>query len=158
MYLKNKTTKKGKRKNRFPAVIVLTICFWFPTACSDLSTSLTRKQVLQEALQFFHMTLISQNRPDLVRFIPAEEKQSWDSSFACLFQKIRLIDYHVEKIDVLNDSKEAKIIVKIVSHPLNALVTKEILLEENWSYIDQHWYFVSSIKDFKILPEECLSP
>ena len=135
---------------------ILTILFTVIAACSGLSTKLGRGELLEEAIQSFHLTLLTQNIPATMRHLPPESRDRWEKTFRCLYQKVRFDDYTIEMVQAHSDLSEARVFVSIASHRLNSLVTHEIAVTEKWIYKNKGWVVGSEPVDFKNVFKECL--
>ncbi len=140
--------------------LIFVLCLLSLMACSIQSPrKQNREDRLREDLRAFHWALIGQDIPPALRYVPSGERDAWDETFACVFKRVRLLDYRVELIDFGEKSKEATVRVRWTSHFLNSLVTEESLWKEEWSFDPdkERWSLLSAPADLKGLPENCLS-
>ncbi len=117
-----------------------------------------REQHLRRDVRSFHWALISRDAPVALRHVPADDRDPWDESFACLFEQLRLLDYRVELVKFREDSSEATVRVRWTGHRPDSLVVQEMLWKEEWSFDrkKQRWSLMSSPDALKGLPEDCL--
>jgi hypothetical protein len=128
-------------------------------SCSTYSPGKkNREEVLRRDVRSFHWAVISRDAPVALRHVPAEDRDPWDDSFACLFQRLRLVDYKVEHVKYGEDSSEATVRVRWTGHALDSLVVEEMLWKEQWSFNrkKQRWSLVSDPDAIRGLPEDCL--
>lgn len=147
-----------QRHRRSLPALLLVLCLSFVIACSVQSPKKqSREDRLRDDLRAFHWALIGQDIPSALRYVPSGERDSWDETFACLFKRVRLLDYRVELIDFGEKSKEATVRVRWTGHALNSLVTEETLWKEEWSFDPdkERWSLLSEPADLKGLPGAC---
>ncbi len=150
---------RGRGRSRACKGILFFLCLSCLCACS-LTTpkKQNREQILKRDVRSFHWALISQDAPVALRYVPADDRDPWDDSFACLFEQIRLLDYRVEHVKFGKESIEATVRVRWTGHPLDSLVVKEMRWREEWSFsrTKQRWSLLSAPDAIKGLPEDCL--
>lgn len=144
----------GRARHGFCFLVVCTLM-----ACSVWSPiEKHREDSLRRDLRGFHWAMIGQDVPVALRYVPAEERDSWDDSFTCLFERFRLMDYRVELVKLGEDESEATVRVRWSGHAKDSLVVCKIMWKEAWSFEakKQRWSLSPGPDALKGLPEECL--
>ena len=117
-----------------------------------------REDRLRRDLRGFHWALIGQDTPVALRYVPADERDPWDDSFACLFKRFRFMDYRVELVKMGEESSEASVRVRWSVHAKDSLVVEKFMWKEEWSFNvkKQRWSLSQTPGALKGLPEDCL--
>jgi hypothetical protein len=150
---------EGKGRRRAWHGVFFLLLFLSLTACSLGSPkSRNREELLRRDVRSFHWALLRQDAPVALRYVPAHERDPWDTSFTCLFQRFRLLDYRVEFVKFREKSSQASGRVRWTAHPPDSLVVREMLWKEQWTFDTerQRWSLVSSPEAIEGLPAECL--
>lgn len=148
-------SKRGRSGHRLVFLLFLSCLI----SCSVQSPrKQNREDRLREDLRHFHWALLGQDTPSALRYVPADERDTWDESFSCIFENLRLLEYRVELMKFGEGAMEASVRVRWTAHPLDSLVVKEILWQEEWTFNrkKQRWSLLPSPGDLKGLPEDCL--
>jgi hypothetical protein len=144
--------KKGKLMNartpgpmlswrkRFVRLFVLASIMWAAlTACSGLSRYDNRRTDLQQDVNRFHMALFMQDIPALLRQMPPEERGKWSDALRCFFHRYRVVDYSIQEIKTGAKVEDAKVVVWVTRHPVDALAAQELVWKEDWVYRKKAW-------------------
>ena len=128
----------GTGRGRAGYGICLLLILFSLVACSFSSPrTQNREDLLRRDLRSFHWALIGQDVPTALRYVPAEERDRWDPVFACLFKRLRLLDYRVELVKFAEKSNEASVRVRWSGHRPDSLVVREMPWQEEWSFDKQ---------------------
>lgn len=139
-------------------LVVLAAALLLIPACHRLSSPGTRKDALEFDLLDFHMALLSQDIPRLVRHLPPKERARWAEAFGCYFEAHRVIDYRVAHITTAEKATEATVIVSVTGRPQNSMVVREHLWKQKWRNADNHWQLVPEGFQVDEEWEHCLPP
>jgi len=128
----------------------------FPVlACSVLHPASTRKKMLQDDLQQFHVGLLAQTRPELVRPLPLSDREPWGKAWDCYFHRFRVIDYVIDAVRFHDDAIKADVSVQVTGHALNALATRQQAWREKWVYDRNKWRLEVRTEAFREILGEC---
>ncbi len=150
---------EGRGRRRALDGLLFLLCLLFLFACSlPSSKKQSREEILRRDVRSFHWALIRQDAPVALRFVPGDDRDPWDESFACLFRQLRLLEYRVEHVRFGEDSNEASVRVRWTVHPPDSLVVKEVSWREEWAFQSKkrRWSITSSRDAIKGLPTDCL--
>ena len=150
---------EGGNRGRSAPRLVLLLLLSLLISCSTWSPKKkSREDRLREDLRSFHWALIAEDAPNALRYVPSDERDTWDESFSCLFRRLRLLDFRVELTKFGEGAKEASVRVRWTGHSPNSLVVEEIVWKEEWTFNSKkdRWSLLPSPGELKGLPEECL--
>jgi len=159
--MKGRTGEVGAcRKRRFVAMLVLgmslAVLFAGP-ACSKFSRYAGRRDALQQDLNRFLMALFMQDTPALLRQIPPEARADWSQALVCFFQRYRVVDYNIQEIKTGPKVEEARVVVWVRQHPVNALATLETVWYAQWVYRNGGWFLDTESETTRTFLGDCLT-
>jgi hypothetical protein len=148
---------KGRRRAAQGLFVLLVLSTLI--ACTMQSPKKTnREDTLRQHVRLFHWAIIGQDVLIALRYVPSDDREAWEDTFTCLFERLRLLDYRVSLVKFDDDSNKASVRVRWTGHPPDSLVVKEMVWEEEWSFDPkkQRWLLLPSPGELKGLPESCL--
>jgi hypothetical protein len=128
------------------------------TACSGLSRYDNRRTDLHEDVNRFHMALFMQDTPGLLRQIPSEKRGEWSDALRCFFHRYRVVDYSIQEIKTGAKLEDAKVVVWVTRHPVDALAAQELVWEEDWIYRKKEWRLDTGSERSRKFFGTCLPP
>ena len=151
--------REGRRGGRPGQGLLSILILSSLVACSVPSPKKQhREDSLREDLRSFHWALVGQEPAGALRYVPSDQRDLWEASFACILKQLRLLEYRVEHMRFGEGANESTVRVRWTVHPLDSLVVEEVLWKEEWSFDrgKQRWSLVPAPDAIQGLPEGCV--
>lgn len=127
-------------------------------ACSSGSLYANRRDALQEDLSRFHLALLMQDTPALLRHMSEDVRPEWTDALACLFGRFRLVDYRIQDIKTGPGAEDARVVVWARLHPVDSLATLEMIWTQEWVYAAKRWSLDTASEATRKFLGDCLRP
>jgi len=127
-------------------------------ACSTGSLYANRGDALQQDLSRFHLALLMQDTPALMRQLPEEARPVWADALSCFFGRFRLVDYRIQEIKTGPKAEDARVVVWARRHPVDSLSTLESIWVQEWVYMEGGWSLDTESETTRKFLGDCLPP
>lgn len=95
---------------------------------------------MQQELSRFHLGLLMQDTPALLRQVPPEARPEWSEALSCFFGRFRVVDYRVQEIQRGSEGEDARVVVWVMKHPVDGLATRQSIWHQQWVYRGGGWF------------------